>query len=140
MARETCDPLVSFTPENCPVRTTMRVIGGKWKPLILFYLKHRAMRFGEFRRMIPDATQKVLTQQLRELEEARIVTRTVYPQVPPKVEYSLSAQGETLRPVMEAMAEWGTKYRELVPITSKRKQAPLNQTARRDGDPTQVQV
>ena len=87
--------------------------------MILFYLKHRTMRFNEFRRMIPDATHKVLAQQLRDLERAGIITRTVYPEVPPKVEYSLSADGQTLRPVLAAMAEWGLKYRRGHPIASK---------------------
>lgn len=110
MAGKVCDPLSAMRPEDCPVRATVKVIGGKWKPLILFYLKHRTMRFNEFRRMIPEATHKMLTQQLRDLERAGIVTRKVYATVPPKVEYSLSRQGETLRPVLAAMAAWGLKY------------------------------
>lgn len=98
-----------MTPEKCPVRATLSVIGGKWKPLILFYLQHRTMRFNEFLRMIPDATHKVLTQQLRDLERAGIVVRKAYAEVPPKVEYSLSTNGDTLRPVLGAMAAWGMK-------------------------------
>ncbi len=111
MAGKVCDPLAAMKPEHCPVRVTVGVIGGKWKPLILFYLKHRTMRFNEFRRMIPDASQKMLTQQLRDLERAGIITRKIYPEVPPRVEYSLSSDGETLRPVLAAMASWGQKYR-----------------------------
>jgi DNA-binding HxlR family transcriptional regulator len=77
------------------------------------------MRFNEFRRMIPDATHKVLTQQLRDLERAGIITRKIYPEVPPKVEYSLSANGQTLRPVLAAMATWGQKYRQQHPVELK---------------------
>ena len=110
MAMKVCDPLAAMTPEQCPVRATMNVIGGKWKPLILFYLKYRTMRFNEFRRMIPEATHKVLAQQLRELERAGIVSRKVYPEIPPKVEYSLSRHGHSLRPVLGALADWGLKY------------------------------
>ena len=116
MASRVCDPLVAMKPEDCPVRVTVSVIGGKWKPMILFYLKNRTMRFNEFRRMIPDATHKVLAQQLRDLEKAGIITRKVYPEVPPRVEYSLSAYGQTLRPVLTAMANWGLKYREQHPV------------------------
>ena len=115
MAKKGCDPLVAMKPEDCPVRVTVDVIGGKWKPLILFYLKHRTMRFSEFRRMIPDATHKVLTQQLRDLERAQIITRKVYPEVPPRVEYSLAADGQKLRPVLAAMADWGEDYRQRYP-------------------------
>src|SRR5215472_3989324 len=107
MASRVCDPLVAMKPEDCPVRVTVSVIGGKWKPLILFYLKHRTMRFNEFRRMIPEATKKVLTQQLRALERDGIITRKIYPEVPPRVEYSLSEYGESLRPVLASMADWG---------------------------------
>jgi DNA-binding HxlR family transcriptional regulator len=77
MSTKVCDPLIAMKPENCPVRATVGVICGKWKPLILFYLKHRTMRFNEFRRMIPEAKHKVLTQQLRDLERAGIVIQKV---------------------------------------------------------------
>lgn len=119
MPKEVCDPLVAMKPENCPVRVTVGVIGGKWKPLILFYLKHRTMRFNEFRRMIPDATHKMLTHHLRDLERAGIITRKIYPEVPPKVEYTLSAYGQSLRPVLAAMANWGVKYRARHPVSVK---------------------
>ncbi len=94
------------------MQVTVDVIAGKWKPLILFYLKHRTIRFSELRRLIPDATHKMLAQQLRDLERAGVVTRKVYPEVPPRVEYSLSPYGQTLRPVLSAMADWGDKYRQ----------------------------
>jgi DNA-binding HxlR family transcriptional regulator len=112
MATKAPDSLMTMTPEDCPVRATVAVIGGKWKPLILHYLKHKTMRFNEFRRVLPGAKHKVLSQQLRDLERAGIVTRKVYPEVPPRVEYSLSANGQSLRPVLAVMAAWGTKYQE----------------------------
>ncbi|HEX4603868.1 MAG TPA: helix-turn-helix domain-containing protein [Candidatus Angelobacter sp.] len=118
-------------PENCPVQATVGVIGGKWKPLILFYLKHKTMRFSEFQKMIPEATHKVLTQQLRDLERASIVARKVYPEVPPKVEYSLSAHGQTLRPVFAAMASWGEKYRQQRPREVKSWKQPSAQEVSR---------
>lgn len=96
---------------NCPVKATMEIIGGKWKPIILYYLKDEIKRFGELQRLIPHATKKMLTQQLRELERDEIVERKVYHQVPPKVEYSLSEYGASLKPVLESMAAWGTAHR-----------------------------
>ena len=117
MAKRICDPLIPMKPEDCPIRCTIDVVGGKWKPLILFYLKNRTMRFNELRRMIPDASHKMLTQQLRDLEKADIIQRRIYPEVPPRVEYSLSENGQTLRPVLSAMAEWGQKYRQQRPAT-----------------------
>jgi DNA-binding HxlR family transcriptional regulator len=97
---------------ECPIKTTLDVIGGKWKPLILFYLKGGALRFSDLRRRVPSVTQKMLTDRLRELERDGIVHRKVYPQVPPKVEYSLTAYGKTLAPVLEAMCAWGIKHRQ----------------------------
>jgi len=95
---------------NCPVKTTMEIISGKWKPIILYYLKDGLKRFGEFQRLIPHITKKMLTQQLRELEKDGIVERKVYHQVPPKVEYSLSEYGKSLKPILELMADWGTTH------------------------------
>ena len=95
---------------NCPVVATLDMIGGKYKALILWHLVDGTRRFGELRKLIPQATQKMLTQQLRELEEDDLVVRTVYPVVPPKVEYRLSRLGESLTPVLEAMRKWGTAY------------------------------
>ncbi len=95
---------------NCVVRATMDVIGGKWKPIILYYLKEGTQRFGELQRLIPHITKKMLTQQLRELEQDEIIERKVYHQVPPKVEYSLSEYGKSLKPVLEAMAAWGSEH------------------------------
>ncbi len=92
---------------ECPVTETLKFIGGKWKPIILFSLMDGAMRSGELARQIPQASGKMLTQQLRELEKDGIIKRTIYKQVPPKVEYALAARGESLRPVLRAMCKWG---------------------------------
>ncbi|MDO4693141.1 MAG: helix-turn-helix domain-containing protein [Eikenella sp.] len=94
----------------CPVRTTLGIIGGKWKVLILYHLSSDTRRFNELQRLLPGITQRMLTLQLRELEADGIVHREVYPQVPPKVEYSLTDFGRTLLPVIEAMHRWGETY------------------------------
>ncbi|MBC6608666.1 helix-turn-helix transcriptional regulator [Hymenobacter sp. BT188] len=94
----------------CPVRTTMNVLGGKWKLLILSYLLHGPQRYGELRRAIPEITEKMLIQELRELELDGILTRTVYQQVPPKVEYSLTEQGQLIQPLLNSLTEWGHGY------------------------------
>jgi DNA-binding HxlR family transcriptional regulator len=96
---------------ECPVAATLEVIGGKWKPLILFQLRDRPMRFSELRRMVPEATQKMLTQQLRDLERDGIIHRKVYAVVPPKVDYSLTDYGQTLKPLLALMCAWGSKHR-----------------------------
>jgi DNA-binding HxlR family transcriptional regulator len=95
---------------HCPVEKTIELIGGKYKSLILWHLIGSVRRFGELRKLIPQATPKMLTQQLRELEEAGLVVRTVYPVVPPKVEYALSVRGSSIRPILEAMYSWGSAY------------------------------
>jgi DNA-binding HxlR family transcriptional regulator len=97
--------------EDCPVAATLEVIGGKWKPLILFHLREKPMRFSELRRVVPQATQKMLTQQLRDLERDGIVSRKVYAVVPPKVDYSLTAYGRTLKPLLGLMCDWGARHR-----------------------------
>lgn len=94
----------------CPVRTTLGIIGGKWKVLILYHLSSDTRRFNELQRLLSGITQRMLTLQLRELEADGIVHREVYPQVPPKVEYSLTDFGRTLLPVIEAMYRWGEAY------------------------------
>lgn len=95
---------------NCPVDATLRLIGGKYKSLILWHLMNGTMRHGELQKLIPQATPKMLTQQLRELESDGMVHRTVYPVVPPKVEYSLTEHGRSLKPVILAMFDWGSVY------------------------------
>ena len=94
----------------CPVATTVQLIGSKWKLLILRNLMMRAWRFNEMRRDLEGVSQKVLTDSLRALEEDGIITRTVYPEVPPRVEYALSPLGESMRPILEAMEAWGKGY------------------------------
>ena len=91
---------------QCPAESTIRLIGGRWKVPIVWHLFDGTMRFSELRRALPVCTQKMLTQQLRELEEDGIVSRKVYPEVPPKVEYSLTERGASLRPVVRAMCDW----------------------------------
>ncbi len=95
---------------HCPVDTTLRLIGGKYKALILWHLVDGAMRHGEIARIIPQATPKMLTQQLRELEADNLLTRTVYPVVPPRVEYSLTELGESIRPILLTVYDWGAAY------------------------------
>ena len=92
---------------RCPAEVTLAVIGGRWKVLILYHLFDGVKRFSELQRALPGVTQKMLTQQLRELEGDGIVSRTVYPQVPPKVEYAMTPLGKTLQPVVKAMCRWG---------------------------------
>jgi len=96
--------------ENCPVGATLNVLSGKWKLLILFHLEGGTKRFNELRREIPEITQRMLTNQLRELENDKIIVRKVYACVPPKVEYSLSPIGKTLSPVLEHLKKWGACY------------------------------
>jgi DNA-binding HxlR family transcriptional regulator len=95
----------------CPVEITADIIGGKWKPLILFYLQGQTRRFGEIQKLLPGVTKKMLTQRLRELERDGIVHRKVFAQVPPRVEYSLTRHGQSLRPILELMSGWGDKHR-----------------------------
>ena len=97
---------------TCPAETAIDVIGGRWKVVIVWHLFARTLRFSELRRAMPACTQKMLTQQLRELERDGVVRRKVYPQVPPKVEYSLTERGASLKPVVEAMCRWSKAGRE----------------------------
>ncbi len=98
----------------CPVETTLQVIGGRWKALILFHLQDDKRRFNELRRLIPSVTQRMLTAHLRELESDGVIVRKVYPVVPPHVEYSLSELGRTLSPILTAMAQWGGVYQSSI--------------------------
>lgn len=97
----------------CPVATTVQLIGSKWKTLILRNLMERPWRFNELKKDLEGVSQKVLTDSLRSMEEDGIVVRTIYPEVPPRVEYSLSELGETMRPIIKAMEQWGNYYKSL---------------------------
>jgi DNA-binding HxlR family transcriptional regulator len=98
---------------HCTFELTLQLIGGKWKPIILYKLGgEEVLRFSELRRTMPSITQKMLTQQLRELEADGMVHREVYPQVPPKVEYSLTELGRSIMPVLSQLCEWGRRYEE----------------------------
>lgn len=98
----------------CPVATTVRLIGSKWKLLIMRNLLARPWRFNELKKDLEGISQKVLTDSLRSMEEDGIITRTVYPEVPPRVEYALSELGESMRPIMGAMEQWGLGYQDNV--------------------------
>ncbi|HEX9657341.1 MAG TPA: helix-turn-helix domain-containing protein [Bacteroidota bacterium] len=109
---------------HCAVAVTMEMIGGKWKAVVLWYLRKKTKRFAELRRHIPDITEKMLTKQLRELERDGIVRRKVYAEVPPRVEYTLTEYGRTLLPLIEAIGEWGRartkKFGKLVQVPGSR--------------------
>ena len=96
----------------CPVATTVQMIGSKWKLLIMRNLLQRPWRFNELKKDLEGISQKVLTDSLRSMESDGIITRTVYPEVPPRVEYALSDLGESMRPIMDAMEIWGTEYKK----------------------------
>lgn len=95
----------------CPVETTLSLIGNKWKVLILRDLMEGTMRFGQLKKSVGDISQKVLTAQLRDMEDSGLVNRKVYAEVPPRVEYSLTELGLSLKPVLDAMVEWGMDYK-----------------------------
>ena len=94
----------------CPIETTLEVLGGKWKGMVLHRLIFGTLRFNELRRLLPHVTQRMLTRQLRELERDGVIRRRVYAEVPPRVEYSLSEFGESLKPILLMMGEWGAAY------------------------------
>ena len=98
-------------PYGCSVEATLSVIGGRWKPVIIFnLLQNDVLRFGELKKKIEGITQRMLTNQLRELEKDKIISRKVYAEVPPRVEYCLTDYGRTLEPIMIAMRDWGSKH------------------------------
>lgn len=99
---------------ECPVATTVQLIGNKWKLLILRNLRMRPWRFNELQKSLEGISQKVLTQSLRSMESDGLVTRTVYAEVPPRVEYSLSALGKTMYPILDAMEQWGSNYKAML--------------------------
>lgn len=96
----------------CPVATTVSLIGSKWKILIMRNLFMRPWRFNELKKDLDGISQKVLTDSLRTMEDDGLITRTVYPEVPPRVEYALSPLGESMRPIMDALEKWGTQYKK----------------------------
>ena len=97
---------------ECPVATTIQLIGSKWKLLILRNLLQRPWRFNELKKSLEGISQKVLTDSLRSMETAGIITRTIYPEVPPRVEYALNDLGQSMRPIIMAMEEWGINYKK----------------------------
>lgn len=107
--RDIVDGVIS-SPYQCPVTAAMQVIGGKWRIIILWAIGNKVNRFGMLQRAIPGITKKMLTTELRALEEAGLICRTVFPVVPPKVEYEMTALGHTLRPALEALGMWGEAH------------------------------
>lgn len=101
-----------YTHSECPVEITLDILGGKWKGLILYRLLDGKKRFGELKKLLPKVTHRTLTMQLRELEMHGIVIRHVYAEIPPKVEYSLSPLGVSIQPIIVAMHDWGTMYKQ----------------------------
>jgi len=97
---------------GCPVEATLEVIDGKWKGVILYHLLAHTTRFNELHRIMPGITQKMLTKQLRELEADGLISRKIYPEVPPRVEYSMTQYGKTLTPIIEALHAWGKQHLE----------------------------
>ncbi len=99
---------------ECPVATTVQLIGNKWKLLIIRNLLNRPWRFNELQRDLDGISQKVLTDSLRSMEADGLITRTVYPEVPPRVEYALSELGESMRPILDSMKAWGEEYKKRI--------------------------
>jgi DNA-binding HxlR family transcriptional regulator len=101
-----------FDEISCPVTATMQVLGGKWKAILINAIYHTSpARFGELKRSVKGITQSMLTQQLRELEDDGVISRKIYAEIPPRVEYTLTEFGLTLSPIMQSMAKWGEEYR-----------------------------
>jgi DNA-binding HxlR family transcriptional regulator len=109
---------------GCAVEVTLGLIDGKWKGVILFHLQEGLLRFGELRRKMPGITQRMLTKQLRALEEDGLITRTVYPEVPPRVEYALSPTGQGIRPVIDALRAWGIAHKARLEAANAASQKP----------------
>ena len=107
----------------CPVETTLMLIGDKWKVLILRDLRSGTRRFGELKKSVTGISQKVLTANLRNMEENGLLTREVFPEVPPRVEYTLTKLGHSMEPILDAMEKWGTKYKENFSETTKNSEA-----------------
>lgn len=97
--------------QDCPLEYTMKIIGGKWKPILIFRIYNNINRFGMLSNNINEISKNMLTKQLRELEKDKIITRKIYPEIPPRVEYSLTKRGESLLPILESICEWGTNHK-----------------------------
>lgn len=97
---------------DCPIEVALDVLGGKWKGMVLYRLLDGTARFNELRRLMPKVTHRVLTLQLRELERDGVIRRTVHPEVPPRVEYDLTEFGKSLKPILDLMSDWGSRYRD----------------------------
>ncbi len=121
--------LTEKSPVHCPVEATLALIGGKYKTLILWNLTEGTLRFSELRKIVTAATPKMLTHQLRELEQDGLVARKVYPVVPPKVEYSLTPLGQSIRPILESMYAWGADYLKSQGVTPNCAMRPAEKTA-----------
>jgi DNA-binding HxlR family transcriptional regulator len=104
------DKIDLLAVKNCPVTATMNVIGGKWKLLILYLIYNDINRFGKMGMMLKDISKQMLTSQLREMENDGIIDRKIYPEIPPRVEYSLTEKGKALLPVIDKMRDWGSEY------------------------------
>ena len=111
-------------PGATSLHTYISAIGGKWKPEILWFLRKGPLRFCELQRSVPGITQVTLTKNLRELERDGIVTRTVFPEIPPRVEYQLTELGETAFPVLDAISSWGRTYQKTLRDSSRKKESP----------------
>jgi DNA-binding HxlR family transcriptional regulator len=114
MENENCTITYNSITYKCAIALALSIIGGKWKPLILWHLKDKVLRFGELKRTLGTVTQKTLTQQLRELESDGLIYRNIYTQIPPKVEYSLTDKGRTVLPILEMISRWGAGFCNLV--------------------------
>lgn len=109
---------------QCSMELTLELIGGKWKALILWHLGEKTLRFSELKKTLPKITQKMLTQQLRELETSGLVNRFIYTQIPPKVEYSLTPAGKSLLPILDTLCQWGLNYATTVESTAEKNICP----------------
>jgi DNA-binding HxlR family transcriptional regulator len=101
---------VRYEQHDCPVKAALNVIGGKWRPLILYHLFEGTKRYGELSRLVPGITRRILTLQLRELESAGVIRRVIYQEVPPKVEYSMTEFGKSLEPLLQMLNNWGEEF------------------------------
>ncbi|MDQ7092147.1 helix-turn-helix domain-containing protein [Desulfosporosinus sp. PR] len=119
---------------QCSMELTLALIGGKWKALILWHLGDKVLRYNEMRKMLPNVTPKMLTQQLRELEDSGLVKRFIYSQIPPKVEYSLTQAGKSLLPILDFLCKWGLNYANECEQTAQSKDSDLQSETAKTSD------